>query len=54
MKVTKGETEMPADSKVRDYVTLTGKKKKKVKIYHESNSIRPFLNGTVLISISAS
>lgn len=37
MKVTKGETEMPADSKVRDYVTLTGKKKKKVKIYHESN-----------------
>ena len=32
-KVTKGETEMPADSKVRDYVSLTGKKKKKVKIY---------------------
>ena len=36
-KVTKGETEMPADSKVKDYVSLTGKKKKKVKIYHESN-----------------
>ena len=34
-KVTKGETEMPADSKVRDYKTLTGKKKKKVKIYNE-------------------
>ena len=32
-KVTKGETEMPADSKVKDYVSLTGKKKKKVKIY---------------------
>jgi hypothetical protein len=36
-KVTKGETEMPADSKVRDYVSLTGKKKKKVKIYKESD-----------------
>jgi hypothetical protein len=35
-KVTKGETEMPGDSKVKDYVSLTGKKKKKVKIYHES------------------
>lgn len=35
-KVTKGETEMPADSKVKDYVSLTGKKKKKVKIYQES------------------
>jgi hypothetical protein len=32
-KVTKGETEMPADSKVKDYVSLTGKKKKKTKIY---------------------
>jgi hypothetical protein len=31
--VTKGETTMPGDSKVRDYVSLTGKKKKKVKIY---------------------
>ena len=30
--VTKGETEMPGDSKVQDYVSLTGKKKKKVKI----------------------
>jgi len=36
-KVTKGETTMPGDSKVKDYVSLTGKKKKKVKIYHESN-----------------
>jgi hypothetical protein len=36
-KVTKGETEMPADSKVKDYVSLTGKKKKKVKIYQESD-----------------
>jgi len=35
-KVTKGETEMPGDSKVKDYVSLTGKKKKKVKIYQES------------------
>ena len=35
--VTKGETEMPADSKVKDYVSLTGKKKKKVKIYKESD-----------------
>ena len=36
-KLTKGETSMPADSKIKDYVSLTGKKKKKVKIYHESN-----------------
>jgi hypothetical protein len=36
-KVTKGETEMPGDSKIKDYVSLTGKKKKKVKIYKESN-----------------
>jgi predicted transcriptional regulator len=36
-KVTKGETEMPGDSKVKDYVSLTGKKKKKVKIYKESD-----------------
>jgi len=35
--VTKGETTMPGDSKIRDYVSLTGKKKKKVKIYKESN-----------------
>ena len=40
-KVTKGETEMPGDSKVKDYVSLTGKKKKKVKIYHESNYDKP-------------
>ena len=36
-KVTKGETEMPGDSKIKDYVSLTGKMKKKVKIYKESN-----------------
>ena len=36
-KVTKGETTMPGDSKVKDYVSLTGKKKKKVKIYKESD-----------------
>ena len=36
-KVTKGETEMPGDSKVKDYRNLTGKKKKKVKIYQESD-----------------
>jgi len=36
LKNYKGETEMPGDSKVKDYVSLTGKKKKKVKIYHES------------------
>jgi hypothetical protein len=40
-KVTKGETEMPGDSKVKDYVSLTGKKKKKVKIYHESGYDQP-------------
>ena len=28
---------MPGDSKVKDYVSLTGKKKKKVKIYQESD-----------------
>jgi len=45
-KVTKGETEMPADSKVRDYKTLTGKKKKKVKIYKEySNYNKPSAYG---------
>ena len=36
-KVTKGETTMPSDSKVRDYKTLTGKKKKGVKIQNESD-----------------
>jgi len=40
-KVTKGETEMPGDSKVQDYVSLTGKKKKKVKIYQESGYDQP-------------
>ena len=40
-KVTKGETEMPGDSKVKDYVSLTGKKKKKVKIYKESGYDAP-------------
>ena len=37
-KVTKGETTMPSDSKVRDYKTLTGKKKKGVKIYKEESN----------------
>jgi len=32
-KQTKGETTMPSDSKLYDYKTLTGKKKKGVKIY---------------------
>ena len=36
-KVTKGETTMPGDSKVRDYVSLTGKKRKKVKIYENTS-----------------
>jgi hypothetical protein len=36
--VTKGETTMPADSKLYDYKTLTGKKKKKVKIYQERSN----------------
>jgi len=40
-KVTKGETTMPSDSKVKDYVSLTGKKKKKVKIYQESGYDQP-------------
>jgi hypothetical protein len=31
--VTKGETEMPSDSKVRDYKSLWNKKKKRKKIY---------------------
>jgi hypothetical protein len=39
--VTKGETTMPSDSKVKDYVSLTGKKKKKVKIYQESGYDQP-------------
>jgi predicted transcriptional regulator len=34
--VTKGETTMPGDSKLYTYKNLTGKKKKKVKIYQES------------------
>ena len=37
-KATKGETEMPGDSKVKDYKSLTGKKKKKVKIYQEDSN----------------
>ncbi len=37
-KATKGETTMPSDSKVRDYKTLTGKKKKGVKIYNERSN----------------
>jgi hypothetical protein len=36
-KVTKGETEMPGDSKVKDYKSLWSPKKKKVKIYKESD-----------------
>jgi hypothetical protein len=36
-KVTKGETEMPADSKVRDYKSLWSKKKKRKNIYNESD-----------------
>jgi len=35
--VTKGETTMPADSKVRDYKSLWNKKKKRKKIYNESD-----------------
>ena len=45
-KVTKGETTMPSDSKVKDYKTLTGKKKKGVKIYKEySNYDKPSTYG---------
>jgi len=40
-KVTKGETTMPGDSKVKDYVSLTGKKKKRTKIYNESGYDQP-------------
>jgi len=40
-KVTKGETTMPSDSKMYDYKTLTGKKKKGVKIYKESGYDQP-------------
>jgi len=36
-KQTKGETTMPSDSKLYDYKSLTGKKKKGVKIYKESD-----------------
>ena len=35
--VTKGETTMPADSKVKDYKSLWNKKKKRKKIYNESD-----------------
>ena len=35
--VTKGETTMPGDSKLYTYKNLTGKKKKKVKIYKNMN-----------------
>ena len=35
--VTKGETEMPADSKIKDYKSLWNKKKKRKKIYNESD-----------------
>jgi hypothetical protein len=35
--VTKGETEMPADSKVKDYKSIWNKKKKRTKIYNESD-----------------
>jgi len=35
--VTKGETTMPGDSKLYTYKNLTGKKKKKVKIYNKMN-----------------
>jgi hypothetical protein len=51
--VTKGETTMPGDSKVKDYVSLTGKKKKKVKIYENMSiedalkQIRPLLAHTI-------
>jgi hypothetical protein len=51
--VTKGETTMPGDSKVRDYVSLTGKKKKKVKIYENMSKedalkqIMPLLRHTI-------
>jgi hypothetical protein len=38
-KVTKGETTMPSDSKLYDYKTLTGKKKKGVKIYKMNESL---------------
>ena len=45
-KTTKGETTMPSDSKVKDYKTLTGKKKKGVKIYKEySNYDKPSTYG---------
>jgi len=35
--VTKGETTMPGDSKVKDYKSLWSNKKKRNKIYNESN-----------------
>ena len=45
-KTTKGETTMPSDSKVKDYKTLTGKKKKGVKIYKDySNYDKPSTYG---------
>ncbi len=37
-KQTKGETTMPSDSKLFTYKSLTGKKKKGVKIYNEGNT----------------
>jgi hypothetical protein len=39
-KVTKGETEMPSDSKIRNYKSLWNKKKKKVKIYEAETELK--------------
>ena len=48
-KVTKGETEMPADSKIRDYKSLWSKKKKRVKIYNEMNEAPEQKKGKIYI-----
>ena len=49
-----GETTMPSDSKVKDYKTLTGKKKKGVKIYNESDYDKASQYGAASVYTAAS
>ena len=51
-KVTKGETTMPSDSKLYDYKTLTGKKKKGVKIYEMNESLNDIIEQELLNEVT--
>jgi len=51
-KQTKGETTMPSDSKLYDYKTLTGKKKKGVKIYEMNESLRDIIKQELLNEVT--